>query len=403
MKQIRIAYMNHTGRVSGAERVLVNMVRGLDCSLYEPWVICPADGDLSRMILAEGVPFVESPALSARFTWEPGLLAKTAVSFCRSVAFTRKALSSLDPEIVHANTVRAGLVASFASIGTGRKVIWHVHDILPRHWLSGIIRFIAWISWRTQIIAVSHAVAQAFCRQLSFKSRVHVIHNGTDMSRFPSKRPGNSALRKSLGVPEDAFVICAVGQICARKGLLELLFAFTQILHSAPQMHIVIAGKVVFPHEEKYLQRLLRVAASPELSGHVHFTGEIHDVSALLQTADLLVLNSHEEPFGLVLVEAMSSGTPVLATRVGGIPEIVKDSENGWLVERGDTAALGAKLLELSLNGEVLQSVAHFALTETCPQLSLERFQSQLQRLYAEIAQKNERFIERTQVSNPCQ
>ena len=403
MKQIRIAYMNHTGRVSGAERVLVNMVRGLDRSLYEPWVICPADGDLSRMIAAEGVPCVESPALSARFTLEPGLLVKAAVSLCRSVIFTRKAVSSLDPEIVHANTVRAGLVASLASIGTSRKVIWHVHDILPRHWLSGIIRLIAWMSLRTQIIAVSHAVAQAFCRQLSFKNRVHVIHNGTDLTLFPLKKPGSSVLRKTFGVPEDAFVICAVGQICARKGLLELLSAFMQIHALAPQMQIVIAGKVVFPHEEKYFQSLLRVAASSEISGHVHFTGEIRDVSALLQTADLLVLNSHEEPFGLVLVEAMSSGTPVLATRVGGIPEIVKDSENGWLVERGDTAALAAKLLELSRNRDALQSVAHCALTETCPQLSLERFQSQLQRLYAEIAPKDERFIERTQVSNPCQ
>ncbi len=403
MKQIRIAYVNHTGRVSGAERVLINMVRGLDRSLYEPWVICPADGDLSSMIEAEGVPCVESPALSARFTLAPGLLVKTAASLCRSVAFTRKALSRLEPEIVHANTVRAGIVVSFASIGSRRKVIWHVHDILPRHWLSGIIRFIAWMEGHTQIVAVSHAVADAFCRQSSFKGRVHVIHNGTDLSRFPFKQPGNSALRNSFDVPEDAFVICAVGQICARKGLLELLLAFMEIQSSAPQMHIVIAGKVVFPHEQKYLEILLRVAALPEISGHVHFTGEIRDVSALLRTSDLLVLNSHEEPFGLVLVEAMSSGTPVLATRVGGIPEIVKDSVNGWLVERGDTTALAAKLLELSRNREALQSVAHAALTETCPQLSLERFQSRLQRLYAEIAPQNERYVERTQVSNPCQ
>jgi glycosyltransferase involved in cell wall biosynthesis len=230
-----------------------------------------------------------------------------------------------------------------------------------------------------------------------------VIHNGTDLSRFPFKQPGNSVLRKTFGVPEDAFVICAVGQICARKGLLELLFAFMEIHPSAPQMHIVIAGKVVFPHEQKYLEALLRVAASPKISGHIHFVGEIRDVSKLLQTADLLVLNSHEEPFGLVLVEAMSSGTPVLATRVGGIPEIVKDSVNGWLVERGDTAALAAKLLELSRNREALRAVAHSALTETCPQLSQERFQSRLQRLYAEIAPQSERFIERTQVSNPCQ
>jgi glycosyltransferase involved in cell wall biosynthesis len=167
-------------------------------------------------------------------------------------------------------------------------------------------------------------------------------------------------------------------------------------------MHLVIAGKVVFVHEEQYFEKLLRAAASPDISEYVHFIGEIRDVSALLQAADLLVLNSHEEPFGLVLVEAMSSGTPVLATRVGGVPEIVRDSKNGWLVERGDTAALAAKLLELSCNEAALQSAAQAARNETCPQLSLERFQSRLHRFYAELTPRNETLIERSQISSPC-
>ena len=86
------------------------------------------------------------------------------------------------------------------------------------------------------------------------------------------------------------------------------------------------------------------------IENRVHFTGELCDVSGVLQASDLLVLNSRDEPFGLVLIEAMACGTPVLATRVGGIPEIVTDSENGWLIESGDPAALASTLLELSRN-----------------------------------------------------
>lgn len=196
-----------------------------------------------------------------------------------------------------------------------------------------------------------------------------------------------------MGVPEDAFLVCAVGQICARKGLLELLNAFEQIYSATPGMHLVIAGKVVFVHEEKYFGSLLRAVAEPGLADRVHFTGEVRDVSGLLRAADLMVLNSREEPFGLVLVEAMSSGTAVLATRVGGIPEIVEDSKNGWLIEKSDTPGLARKLFELSQNRGLLKKVAQTALDETCSQFSLEKFHSRLQGFYSELAPKNESAI----------
>lgn len=150
-------------------------------------------------------------------------------------------------------------------------------------------------------------------------------------------------------------------------------------------MHLAIIGKAVFKHEEGYLDSLLKFAAASGSVGRVHFTGELRNVSSVLQSADLLVLNSRQEPFGLVLVEAMSSGIPVLATRVGGIPEIVRDSENGWLVEQGDTHGLASKLPELSHNPGTLRRAAKTGRETTCPQFSLKRFQSNLQRVYSEF------------------
>lgn len=102
-------------------------------------------------------------------------------------------------------------------------------------------------------------------------------------------------------------------------------------------------------------------------------------------------MNSRQEPFGLVLIEAMSSGTPVLATRVGGVPEIVSDKENGWLVEPGDTAGLAARLMELSTNRNALERSAKIGRTITCPQFALERFQRNLSRLYSEFGLRQDR------------
>jgi len=361
------------------------MVRCLDRTRYEPYVICPPGGELARLLDAEGVTCVPAPPVHARFTWRPGALWMSAKSVSRAIVALREALAFLRPDIVHANTLRAGIVTSLASAGTGRKVVWHLHDILPRHPLSTVIRVTTVFLRPARIVAVSEATAKAFRGPYFSKAKITTIHNGTDLSRFPLKSTGSAALRESLGIPEDSFMICAVGQICARKGLLELVDAVAKARAHAPQIHLVIAGSVVFEHEKGYFDLLRTAAAAPHCSNAVHFAGEVQNVSALLQAADLLVLNSREEPFGLVLVEAMASGTPVLATRVGGIPEIVKDGRNGWLIEKGDITALAAKLVELSRCGEALATTAGTARRETCPQFSLERFQRRLHRLYAEL------------------
>jgi len=397
-----VAYVNHTGSVSGAERVLINMLRGIDRSLYEPFVVCPTDGELATLLKAEDVTCLPLPVVRARFSWRPNHLLKAIASLIRAVASLHRTLARLEPDIVHANTMRAGIVASLASMGSGRPVIWHIHDNLPRHALSTLIRIAALVLHPRHVIAVSNSTATAFRGPFSFKGRVVTIHNGIDLSLFPLKTETSSGLRVELGIPEDAFLICAIGQICARKGLLELVEAFAIAHSQAPHLHLAIAGSVIFEHEKSYHDSLRIAATAPAIAGNIHLTGQIQHASQMLQAADLLVLNSREEPFGLVLIEAMSSGTPVLATRVGGVPEIVKDSVNGWLVEKNDTAALAAKLLDLSRNEPALQQAARIARDETCPQFSLERFQNRLHKLYADLTPNRKRAIEHAHTIEPC-
>ena len=251
------------------------------------------------------------------------------------------------------------------------------------------------------MIAVSHASAAAFSGHAPFKRRLRTIHNGTALDKFPLKDK-LSALRfkASLGIPEDSFVVCALGQICARKGLLEVLQAFRRIHVDAPKMHLAVVGKAVFEHEEAYRDSLVAYAAATGIKERVHFTGERRDVSEVLQGSDLLVLNSHQEPFGLVLVESMSSGTPVLAARVGGIPEIVTDGLDGWLVANGDTNALAEKMLQLSRDTAERDAIAERAYRFTRPQFSLERFKSDLHSFYSAL--KQSRNVQLTTNARPA-
>lgn len=381
----RILYINHTGLVSGAEKVLIDILRGLDRERYQPFVICPMDGGLVDEVLHLNVEWRPISAINARFAWRPDRVLGAVASLFKAIAGIREQILLLAPDLIHANSVRAGIVASIAALGTGKQVIWHVHDTLPRHPVSTAIRIFLLAARRTRGIAVSNATAERVRGRLPMGKKVHTIHNGVDLKRFPVKQPGRSAFREGLGLSDKDFLVCAIGQICARKGLLELVGALRRISAQAPEMHLAIVGKVVFRHEEAYLDALLAASRELAIEDRVHFTGELHDVSAALQAADLLVLNSRDEPFGLVLIEAMASGTPVLATRVGGIPEIVTDAENGWLIESGDTGALAAKLLELSQDRQLLSQVAQTARRITCPKFSSERFQSDLAKFYAEL------------------
>lgn len=400
---IRIAYVNHTGAVSGAEVVLMNMVRGLNRCVYEPVAICPPESDLARLLQSENIECLPLPPVQARFTWHPVKLWKSVISFTRTIFALRHALRRLNPEIIHANSLRAGIAVSLACVASRRKIVWHVHDNLPRHPLSTVIRMTALVLRPKRIIAVSHATAKAFRGPFSFTGKLLTVHNGVDLRRFPLKGSNRGAIRTALGMHRDAFLVCAVGQICARKGLLELIEAFITAHAEAPHMHLMIAGSVVFEHEQPYFEQLRKAAAGPSIAGSVSFIGQVQDVSRLLQAADLLVLNSREEPFGLVLIEAMSSGTPVLAARTGGIPEIVQDGDNGWLIDKADTAALAQKLLELSKSEEILKRVAWRAHNATCPQFSVERFQARIEDCYADLVENESREAGRAEWARPYQ
>lgn len=388
VRQRRIVFVNHTGQVSGAETILLHMLRGLDRERFTPAVVCPEEGDLARAVRAEGVQCVPIPALQARFTARPDRLLRYLSSMAGVVGGLRKTIRSLEPDIVHANTVRAGIAVTLATAGTGLTVLWHAHDILPRHPLSSAIRTLAFLSPRTRIIGVSQAAARAFCGALPFKDRVQVIYNGADLTRFPTKKAGDAPLKRELGISPDSFLVCAVGQICERKGLRELVEAFAHCDTASPPMHLAFAGKPLFAHDQRYYEELLVQVKAAGLQGRVHFLGQRRDVPAILRSADLLVLNSLEEPFGLVLVEAMASGTAVLASRVGGIPEIVTDSQNGWLVDKGNTSRLAAKLQELSHDPDMLARVSRVALESTCPRFSLTQFHAQLRLFYERLEQE---------------
>jgi glycosyltransferase involved in cell wall biosynthesis len=143
----------------------------------------------------------------------------------------------------------------------------------------------------------------------------------------------------------DGPVVGFVGRIEPRKGVLDLVEAAPAI--RAGGARVVIVGDDPYEPDSRYL-------AQVRASGEVEHAGWVDDAAGLMRRLDVLVAPSHQEPFGTVLAEAMAVGTPVVATRVGGLAEVVEDGVTGRLVEPGDPAALAAAVREvLARSGEM--------------------------------------------------
>ena len=400
----RILYYSHTRQVSGGERVLFTMLEVLDRNLYEPLVACPQQGpgDLDKQLRGRGFEPLAAPLLNARFTSNPINLLGYLASTISAIRTFRATILKAAPDLLHANSVRAGLIATLATLGTRTRILWHIHDDLPKHPITTRIRAIAFRSKRSQFVAVSKATAQAFMADKPFAPRMHVLYNSIDPCRFPRKqvsppsrvprvaplRPGflesphldpeAQAFRSSLDLTPQDFLAVTIGMINPRKGQLQLLDTWATL--NNPTAHLAIVGAPIFNDDHRYEAKV--IARQRELKlDNVRFTGPRKDIPAILRAADLLILNATVEPFGLVLLEAISSGTPVLATRVGGIPEIVDDRRTGLLVTP-NSPALAERIAELIANPAYAAQLADRAHTEVLPRFTVELFRTNLHRLY---------------------
>ena len=380
---MKILFYNHTGKVSGAERVLLMILSELGRDRFKTLVVCPKQGPLQGMVDDLGVPLESITGLDARFTWRLDSLARYCKSFLGVIGQLRRRVVHFKPDFLHANSIRSGLVATAATVGLGTKVVWHLHDLLPRHPLSTAIRTFASLSRRTRMIAVSEAVGRNFRGRFSrlLKDRVTVILNSIDLDKFQSDPTARRRIRKELRFRATDLAIGIVGQLTQRKGQLELLRAFAAALTQAPNSILLIVGEPIFNSDHEYLELIKRTTAELGIRNKVRILGARSDVGAIMRTLDLLVVNSSAEPFGLVIPEAMACGTPVLATAVDGIPEIITHGENGWLIPARDEAALIDAILRLQ-RPELRERLAERAEQEVAARFSIGRYMTELHSFY---------------------
>lgn len=246
-------------------------------------------------------------------------------------------------EVVHANGLKAGLIAGLACVGRRPPVVWMKHDLAG----SGPLSFIVALLSR-EVVAVSSAASAGVPRPL--RRRVGVIYDGLPDHR-PDAAAGRAEACRLLACDPDAEVIVHVGRLCPGKGQAETIAVAGDVLAERPRARFLLLGEED-PSYPGYRSELLARLRSLGLEGRVVLAGHRDDAVALIAGADLLVAPSVRDPaygwsegFGLAAAEAMWVGTPVVAYANGSLPEVLDGA--GIVVPEGDRSALARAVAAL--------------------------------------------------------
>lgn len=253
-------------------------------------------------------------------------------------------LKSEQPDILHCHRHKTTLVGTIAAIFSGiPHVVSHVHGMNRTRTVR--TRLINWLLLRhtALIIGVSESVRKdvLITNWGLLPQKVVTVWNGIEVSPIDTVSQNRKRARMKMGVPESAFVFGSVGRLVQTKGHEYLLKAFSKIREQGLDATVVIIGDGPL---RKDLEAQAREAGIQE---HVVFAGYRTDVLELLPGFDVFVLPSIAEGLSLALLEAMASKLPVIASDVGGIPEVFGDEEIGRLVPSKNTAALGDAMREI--------------------------------------------------------
>lgn len=372
---LRVLHVLNRLDTGGTEHVVLNLLQELDADLFEQRV-CVTRGfnpELARRKNLLHDPFV----VGERDGGSQFLLFRLARVF-------RK----YRPHVVHSRNW--GTIESVpAARMSGVPVVIHSEHGYEVDMAQGLPRRRRLIRRSLYPLAdvvftVSQELRDYHARQSLYDpAKIRVVSNGVDTVRFSPSAQARAAARRKFDLEPDSFVLGSAGRMVTIKDYRSLLAAAEILVSRGINAHVLLAG--VGPELED-----LRTAAarSPELARRVSFLGSVEKIEEVMSAMDVFVLPSLLEGMSNTILEAMACGLPVVATAVGGNPELVEDGITGWLFPPGNVLELAGRMESLARNSDLLQKFGKAARERAVNHFSLDRMISNYQALYLELAAK---------------
>ncbi|MFS0576759.1 N-acetyl-alpha-D-glucosaminyl L-malate synthase BshA [Sporosarcina sp. 179-K 3D1 HS] len=225
--------------------------------------------------------------------------------------------------------------------------------------------------------AVSEFLAQETMELIRPDRPIMRIHNFIDENRYRPVEPG--LLKEELGIRQEERVMIHISNFRKVKRIPDIIMSFQKVVEKMPDVKLLLVGEG--PEKPDMEQLVLDL----HLESHVIFTGKRNDLPELLAISDVMFQMSEKEAFGLVLLEALACGVPSIATDIGGIPEVIEDGVNGFLVPLGDCEEAAAKAVTLLQDDALLDTFKRHALAIANEKFDTETIVSQYESLYYEV------------------
>lgn len=337
----RVLFINHAGEIGGAELILLDTAHWYRRTSS---VLLLADGPFRGRLEEAGVPVQVLEGTTSLHSFRRSSVLPSSGTILSVLQIARRiARRARDYDLIYANSQKAFVISCAAAMLARRPLIWHLHDILSReHFSRTNLRLGVALANRVaaRIIAISRATASAFVEQGGREKKVKIVYNGIDSVPFRSlTRAQVEAARAEMGWGPTPVLGC-FSRIAPWKGQHVVLEALPKL----PGVHAVFVGGTLFG-EQAYGEQLHETASVLGISDRVQFLGARDDVPRLMQLVDVIAHTPiSAEPFGRVVVEAMFAEKPLVASRTGGIVEIIDEGVNGLMFTTGDADELTSKI-----------------------------------------------------------
>ncbi len=369
--------------VGGPAVHVINLTRGLDATRFDSTLVTgtenPGEGSMLDLALERGVRPVVIPEIVGQATLKPRDL-KALIALYRLMRRER-------PQIVHTHAAKPGVLGRVAARLAGVPVVVHTfhghilhgyHGPLMSWLLRRMERMLAHLSDR--IIAVSEQVKQDLVRYgVAPPEKICVIPLGLELDPFLQSDFHRGALRRELGIASDARLVGIVGRIFPIKNHRLFLEAAALVAAKEPGARFVVVGDGTLRADMEALARQLGIGE------RTIFTGWRRDLPRVYADLDVLVVSSDNEGTPVSAIEAMASGCPVVATRVGGLPDLIEDGEDGHLVPARDAEAMARTVLGLLRDRDRARRMGRNARGRVRDRYRAERLCRDIEALYTEL------------------
>lgn len=322
------------GILTGSPGALLRMIDSLDRECFDVAFIGPSSGPLVDELKSRGTEIIDCKVESV--SW------RSPLKFVSSVREKRELLARIGVDVVHMNEPGWNTDLVLAAFLARIPVALHLHNpqLITRKNFNYSIAKKVFLCSAGQIDVIGNSEL--------ISDKLVVLHNAVDVGVFSA----GQSIRREIDIPENDLVIGTVAQIAHRKGIDLFLDTAEQLLDHYPNLRFVIVGPQA-TNEESYFITMMARMREGRLKSAVKYLGGRKDIANVLTSFDVFFLPTRAEPFGMVIIEAMAAGVPVVASHVGGIPEIVSDREIGRTVRELTPAAYARAIRELVEMGDI--------------------------------------------------